>query len=455
MNPYRADYTRIDAIISGMMARPAAHCILFGWWLAALLAGCAARPPAPSPTQIESFTPSAAATHTSAPQPSRTASLTPTFDPLRPWGSFAAPAQTPITPIPPPVAALALPNEVRALVVLGSDSRAPFVSRTDAIQVFLYHPRLSRASLVSLPPDLMVYIPGFTMQRLQVAYAVGGWRGLADTLQYNFGIRPSAYVLVHLDEFVRFIDQNLGGLDVPVLQDYRDFKYCGGIPPGIYHMTGEQVLCYVRFRVGEDEADRNRRQQNIFYLILNRLVQNGSLAKLPDLYQAFQRTVETNLELPALLDSIPLVLRLGDAQRFSFYQFGENELSRWTIPGDLASAVFLPKPQAVPLLWQEALNFIQTPAPLSEMVNTYAAALTRVPSATISRTPSMTPIHTPTRPPSLTPARTLTPSITSTRSNTFTITPTGPTPTATITPTGPMLTPTTTFTPTPSPSGTP
>ena len=190
-------------------------------------------------------------------------------------------------------------------------ARRPYISRTDAIQLIVYHPRLSRASLISLPPDMMVYIPGFTMQRLQVAYAVSGWHGMFDTIQYNFGIRPYYYVLVHLDGFVRFIDKNLDGLDVNVLQAYPDPKYCGGIPTGVYHMTGDQVLCYIRFRVGNDEGDRNRRQQEIFHLILNRMVQSGNLSACLACIKPFARPSRPIWNCPICLMPSPWSLNLA------------------------------------------------------------------------------------------------------------------------------------------------
>jgi LCP family protein required for cell wall assembly len=371
----------------------------------------------PSLTTTPTLTPTLTATRTRVP--------TATYDSAQPWGSYAAPRQTPVTQVPPPLSDLSRPSEVQAIVLLGTDRNAPFVSRTDAIQIILYHPRLARASLISLPPDLMVYIPGYTMQRLQVAYAIGGWRGLADTLQYNFGIRPNHYVFVHVDEFVQFIDKYLKGLDVTIYHPYLDPKLCGGIPTGTFHMTGEQVLCYIRFRQGGDEADRNQRQQEIFRLILMRMVQSGNLNFLPDYYQAFRQTLETDMTLPDLLEAVPLVLKLGTPNRMAYYYFGEDELSPWKIPEDLSPAVFLPKRDAILPILQNAMGFIQTPVPLSEVVRTYEFAMTIIPTATASRTPTITPTATVTPRPSPTP----TASLTLTRS------PTGASSTPTSTPT--------------------
>ena len=44
------------------------------------------------------------------------------------------------------------------------------------------------ASVISIPPDLFVYIPGYTMQRINTAYPVGGISLVKDTLEYNLGI---------------------------------------------------------------------------------------------------------------------------------------------------------------------------------------------------------------------------------------------------------------------------
>ena len=424
--------------------------------LAGACAGCSNPPPAPTetPSPTASATLTATASLTPSPTSSRTLAPSAPCDRAAPWGSFPGPRQTAVTQVPPPFGSLPRPDEVRAIVLLGTDRNSPFVSRTDAIQLFLYHPRLARASLISLPPDMLVYIPGFTMQRLQTAYALGGWRVLADTLQYNFGIRPNHYVLVHLDEFTRFVDKNLGGLDVTVYAAYPDPKYCGGIPGGTFHMTGTQVLCYIRFREGSNEGDRNQRQQDIFRLILLRMVQNGNLTQLPELFKTFGKSIETDLTLADLLDAVPLTLRLGDARRIAYYYLGSDELSIWRIPEDLSPAVFLPvRPAILPIL-VDAMNFIQTPAPFGEIVKTYEAAMTRVPSATITLTPSITPIRTNTLPFTLTPSIPLTPSITFTPSDTPSITPTGPTPTPSITPTGPTATPAPTSTPSPSPTTT-
>jgi LCP family protein required for cell wall assembly len=327
---------------------------------------------------------------------------------------------------------------VQVLALLGTDQKSPFVGRTDAILLAFYHPRLSRASLLSIPPDLMVYIPGYTMQRLQIAFALGGIRQFNTTLEYNFGLRADHYALVHLDDFSRLVD-DLHGVEMPVWTSYPDL--CGGIPQGNTRLYGDQALCYIRFRLGEDEASRNNRQQEMLRQLMMTMVQNGNLVRIPELYTAYQQTVDSDLNLNDLLNFIPLALKLGDPNRIGFFSVETEALTPWNIPASTpAVSVFLPDTQKLLASAQEAVNFVLTPAPLSDRVLTYEAALTSSPSptatlpATITLTPTIGP--SPTRTLTNTPGPTLTPSLSPTA---------GPSPTRTLTPTpGDSPTPTNT-----------
>jgi hypothetical protein len=100
----------------------------------------------------------------------------------------------------------------------------------------------------------------------------------------------------------------------------------------------------------------------------------------------------------------------------AYYYFGEDELSPWKIPEDLSPAVFLPKRDAILPILQNAMGFIQTPSPLSEIVRTYEFAMTLIPTATASRTPTITPSYTLTPRPGTTQptARSATPTPTGT-----------------------------------------
>lgn len=327
---------------------------------------------------------------------------------------YPTPRIAPVTPIPPPVTALKIPEEVRLLVLLGSGKEAPFVSRTEAVMLAFYHPRLAKVSLLSLPPEMFVYIPGYTMQRISVAFAVGGFDMLADTIEYNIGVRPDEFVLVHQDDFSWFVDE-LEGLDVNVFRNY--YEVCGGVPAGSVHLRGDDVYCFVSFRENSDIRDQAVRQQQVVYHLFQSMARGGKLIELSELYYTYRNTVQTNLTLPQLLNYVPLGIRLGQADRFGFFLMNIGDFIPWQIPGEVNPTVLLPKNERLLQYVQDALDFTTDPVQSSDLIMTLEYEMT------ISPTPTST--FTPT----LTPTRTNTPTITATI-YTSTITPGGPTLTA-------------------------
>ncbi len=390
------------------------------------LAACAGALPQPTSTPPAAPSPSTTVT----PSPTATRSPTPgtptsASQAKGPWENYPAPQLTPVTPVPPPLTGLTIPDEVRVLAIAGIDEPLPFSGRTDAIALVIYHPRLARASVISIPPDLFGYIPGYTMQRLYTAYAIGGARLLNDTLAYNLGIRPDYYAVFNLNSFSQLID-DLGGINVTVLEDVR--KYCPDIPPGVVYMDGKKALCYMRLRLDEDETARNRRQQEIFRTVFLRLVENGNLIRVPELYQNYRDSIDSNLTREELLSRFPLALKLGDPKRIGYFQMGDKELRNWQISQQPITNVFLPNRPALMRFMQQAISYVSNPSPLSEVVVTLEYQLTVSPTptttSTVTLTPSRTPVPTRTFTPGPSPTITRTPTVTPTRSPTFTLTPT-------------------------------
>lgn len=333
--------------------------------------------------------------------------------------SYPTPRLTPVTAIPAPLEGIHQPPEVKVLLLLGSDLPAPFVGRTDAVMLVFFHPRLGKASLLSLPPDLILYLPGYTMQRLNIAYAVGGIRQVNDALAYNLGVRADHWLLAGLDDIVRLVD-DLGGLDLNIVQNYP--TACGGIPAGPVYMNGIQTLCFIRFRFGMDEADRSLRQQEAFRQILRRMVVGGRLVTLPLLFEKYRDSVSSNLTLEQVVGYTALILKLGDPGRIGFFHLDEEDVTPWQFPGELQPQVLLPDAQKLKERVQAAIDFVLTPAPYSEVFATLEAELTTSPTPTGTLPATPTSIPPPTG--------------TVTRTPTISATPTaGPSPTASHTPT--------------------
>ncbi len=335
------------------------------------------------------------------------------FQPV--WGTYEPPGLDPATPIPPPLTGLDLSDEVMVWVLLGSDTEPPFTGRIQAIHLLFINPRFSKASIVSIPGNMYVYIPGQTMQRLNTAYALGGIETILETLSYNFGISPSRFVLAHPGDFQWLVD-DLDSIDVTVF--YPTAGECGGIRAGLVEMDGALALCYASYIDGMDEVDRMQRQQQLLRVIFRKFTHESYLAKLPLLYASYQGWVKTDLSLTELMGYIPLSLRLADPDRISYYMIGWDAMTIWELPGYSQAKVFLPDQEAIRAILQQAIDDVMIPGPLTNQVQTLEAQLTQMFLATVQPENTATP----------TPTATVTPQITGD-------TPT-PTPSPTLTPPG-------------------
>jgi LCP family protein required for cell wall assembly len=334
--------------------------------------------------------------------PRPTMTLTPTPTEL-PWPTFVVDHDGIPTPAPEVAQRVALPEETKVWLLLGSEGELPARGRTNAIHLLLINERLSKASVISIPGSTFVYLPGEGMGRINTAYALGGMKLVSDTLVYNFGLRPDRFVVAHEKEFIWLVD-DLDRLEVSVLFPIRDD--CGGLPAGLHSMDGKKALCYISYE-GDDEIFRARRQQQVLQLLFTKLVQRGRLAKLPLMYSSYNQYLDTDVSLLDLIFRIPLALRLGDPDRVKSFVLGWEQLESWELPDQTRTSVLLPRDGKIQQLVGQAVEAISEPSALNAIVLTYAADLTEVISVTRTYEAALTEAARPTRTP--TPEGTLTP----------------------------------------------
>lgn len=355
----------------------------------------------PSPTLL--ITPSIK-TEQIANTPTATRTRAPTRTSTPPvWAGFPGPTQTAETEIPRPITEIQIPSDVKITLLLGSDTFHPVVGRTDTIILVFYNPLLAKASLLSIPRDLYVYIPGYGMDRINRAYQIGGIDTLMLTLRYNFNVNVDNWMLIHINDFVAFVN-DLGGVDV-YDPNYLVEEYDGN-PPEFHHMYGHEALWYVRKREGTSDIDRNRRQQEMIRALLRKILWGGNLVHLPAWYAKYKNSYRSNLDFIDLVNFIPLALHFGDQSRIQYDQIGWEDVTSWRT--SIGASVLLPKREALLWILDNAMRFVLAPAPYSDLVNTLEAQLTASPIPTNTPTSTPSPTQTETATPS--PTETLTPS---------------------------------------------
>jgi LCP family protein required for cell wall assembly len=309
------------------------------------------QPLAPTPTYIPTAMP---IPPTPTPEPTEIA-VSPAE--ARSWGDYPGPVVWADINIPPPVGLLPKPEDQVNILLLGSDQR-PYDGgfRTDTIMLLTLNPHQGVASVTSFPRDLYVYIPGWTVQRINTALGHGGFETLALTFEYNFGVRPDHYLMVNFSAFRQVID-SLGGIDVNVgatLTDHRDGRGNYTVRAGVNTMDGETALWYVRSRYTTNDFDRTRRQQEVLQALFTRLLSLDAVGRAPELFDIYRQNVTTDLELADLTPLLPLAAQLSASGEIEQHLIGLGQVTPWTSYS--GASVLLPNREAILEIMKDALN---------------------------------------------------------------------------------------------------
>lgn len=248
------------------------------------------------------------------------------------------PEQT--TPEPTPVAQeqqqktpeVAKKQERVNILLLGIDKRPQEIGscRTDSMILVSIDPANNTASMLSIPRDLWVKIPGYGEDRINVAHFLGdarklpgGGPGLAKkTVSSLFGVPVQHYVRINFAGFEKLVDA-IGGVDINVEKRIYDTTYPDNnygfmtvdIPAGMQHMDGQKALQYARSRhMSTGDFDRMARQQQVILAARNKVMGlDIPLTNIPQLLQALGDSVQTDLSLDKLIEVADMVRKLDSA----------------------------------------------------------------------------------------------------------------------------------------------
>lgn len=172
-------------------------------------------------------------------------------------------------------------------LLVGSDSRAGLTpqqqaelttggdlgdGRTDTI-LLVHIPSLvsgQSTTMVSIPRDSYVDIPGWGMDKINAASAEGGPALLAQTVEMATGLRLDHYAEIGFAGFGGVVDA-LGGVEVCLPEPLDDPLAGIALPAGCQTLRGPEALGYVRSRATpRADLDRMAHQRQFMAALLDR-----------------------------------------------------------------------------------------------------------------------------------------------------------------------------------------
>jgi len=204
----------------------------------------------------------------------------------------------PTEPIETGIPAEAQKDRVNVLL-LGSDARGNEASRSDTMILISADTKSKHVSIISIPRDTRVNLPGIGLTKITHANAMGEVNGgvHAGTLaavqasSNLLGVTINDYVKLNFVGFQKIIDA-IGGIDVTLP------KAVGSLNAGNQHLNGDMALELARNRHDLSDGDFGR-QRDQFYILSsmgNKMLSLENVPKLPQLLNIIHADLmDTNL----------------------------------------------------------------------------------------------------------------------------------------------------------------
>jgi LCP family protein required for cell wall assembly len=146
-------------------------------------------------------------------------------------------------------------------LIVGSDSREGLTpaqkkklatgdaagQRTDTMLIAHLPDNDTPATLLSLPRDSNVKIPGHGVSKINAAFALGGPKLLVQTVEQATGLRMDHYAEINFAGFADMVDA-VGGVEMDIPKKMHDTVTGATIKAGHQTLDGAQALAFVRMR---------------------------------------------------------------------------------------------------------------------------------------------------------------------------------------------------------------
>ena len=221
-----------------------------------------------------------------------------------------------------PQLAASKPGKPLDILILGSDRRAgqpDLGARSDTLIVVRLDPRSGSISMLSVPRDLLVDIPGYGQNKINAAYSLGGAKLSLQVVKQLLGVPMNDFIDINFDGFEQVINR-LGGAYLMI--DHRYYNNTAvtnfasiDIQPGYQRLSGSRALDWVRYRHDQNgDFTRIVRQQMFLREMKRELVGSAQLQSLPR-FLAVMNVISHNVtsdisSLGKLYQLLTLTLRL-------------------------------------------------------------------------------------------------------------------------------------------------
>ena len=202
------------------------------------------------------------------------------------------------------------------ILILGDDSAfdrpgGRVSGRTDIILLLHLNLETYEGTIITIPRDTWVEIPGHSEGKINGAHAIGGTELTIKTIEEFSGLDIDNYIITDFDGFKQLIDF-LGGVTVEVNEDLADgFSGCY-LSKGVHHLNGEDTLalCRDRHRSGDGSTQpgayaREKESAKVMLALYEQQSTLEKVLKLPEFVNFLLNYTWTDMKFGDILRLLP------------------------------------------------------------------------------------------------------------------------------------------------------
>jgi len=177
--------------------------------------------------------------------------------------------------------ATAIGPDVISILAVGSDARPGedmTHSRGDALQLVTINTKTHAASIIGVPRDSWVDIPGHGNDKINSSLYFGGQKLLGQTVGNLIGVQPKYVFVTRFPYFIAMV-KSIGGIDVHNPYAFSDDPLKpSGFPAGKIHLGGYDAMAYSRIRhtLPRGDFQRSEHQEIVLKAIQAKVRANAS-----------------------------------------------------------------------------------------------------------------------------------------------------------------------------------
>lgn len=195
-----------------------------------------------------------------------------------------------------------VPQEPINFLVMGADTTDDDEGRSDTLFIVHVDFKTKMATMINIPRDFYVDIPGNGKDKINHSYNFGGPALTIKTVQEYTGLPIHHYVVVDYEGFINLVN-TVGGVTVDVKEDMVDDELGDPLYKGVQKLDGNQSLFYVRFRnTALGDFTRIADQQNFVRSLINESARIQTAFKIPALVNIMTNYIKTDMSVSELVD---------------------------------------------------------------------------------------------------------------------------------------------------------